>query len=89
MTPHFATDLIRNALWTCFWVSAPLLLIGFTVGLIMNVIQVVTSLQDSSFSFVPKLAAFLAALIVCLPWMFSRLSAYTTALFGDFSAYTR
>lgn len=89
MTPHMAIDLIRSALWTCFWVSAPLLIIGFTVGLVMNLIQVATSLQDSSFSFVPKLAAFLAAMVVCLPWMFSRLSSFTTNLFGDFSYYAR
>ena len=89
MTPHAATDLIRTALWTCFFVAAPLLTIGFLVGLFMNLIQVATSLQDSSFSFVPKITAFLVATVVCLPWMFSKLASYTISLFSDFTPYTR
>ncbi len=55
----------------------------------MNLIQVATSLQDSSFSFVPKITAFLVATVVCLPWMFSKLAAYTISLFSDFTPYTR
>lgn len=89
MTPHAATDLIRAALWTCFWVTAPLLIVGFVVGLVMNIIQVATSLQDSSFSFVPKITAFLVASVICLPWMSAKLAAYTIRLFSDFTPYTR
>ncbi len=89
MTQHAVIDLIRSALWTGFWVAAPLLAVGFVIGLIMNVVQVATSLQDSSFAFVPKLTAFLVAGGICMPWMFSKLTTYTVLLFGDFSPYTR
>ena len=89
MTQQAAIDLIRSALWTGFWVAAPLLAVGLVIGLVMNVIQVATSLQDSSFAFVPKLTAFLVAGVVCMPWMFSKLSSYTILLFGDFSPYVR
>lgn len=89
MTQQAVIDLIRSALWTGFWVAAPLLAVGFVIGLIMNVVQVATSLQDSSFAFVPKLTAFLIAGVICMPWMCSKLSAYTLSLFGDFSPFTR
>ena len=80
MTQHAVIDLIRSALWTGFWVAAPLLAVGFVIGLIMNVVQVATSLQDSSFAFVPKLTAFLVAGVICMPWMFSKLTTYTVLL---------
>ena len=89
MTQHAVIDLIRSALWTGFWVAAPLLAVGFVIGLVMNVVQVATSLQDSSFAFVPKLTAFLVAGVICMPWMFSKLMTYTVSLFGDFSPFTR
>ncbi len=89
MTQQAVIDLIRSALWTSFWVAAPLLAVGFVIGLVMNVVQVATSLQDSSFAFVPKLTAFLVAGVICMPWMISKLSAYTVSLFGDFSQFTR
>jgi flagellar biosynthesis protein FliQ len=89
MTQSAAIELIRGAIWTGFWVAAPLLVVGFIIGLVMNVVQVATSLQDSSFAFVPKLTAFLIGGVVCMPWMFSKLSAYTISLFGDFAQYIR
>jgi flagellar biosynthesis protein FliQ len=89
MTPEAAIDIIRNALLVSLWTMAPLLLIGVFVGVIVNVIQVATSLQDSAFSTVPRLAAFLAAFLFLMPWMLARLMSYTTALFGDLGRYAR
>ncbi len=62
MTPEAVVHIIREALMAAFNVSAPLLLIGFAVGIVMNLIQVATSLQDSAFSTFPRLAAFLPGL---------------------------
>ena len=52
-----------------FWVSAPLLAIGLGVGIVMNMVQVATSLQDNAFSTFPRLAAFLIGFSVLMPWM--------------------
>jgi flagellar biosynthesis protein FliQ len=49
----------------------------------------VTSMQDSAFSTAPRLAAFLVALIVSLPWMLRQIMAYTTSILGDLSKYAR
>jgi flagellar biosynthetic protein FliQ len=89
MSAALAVDIFRQALYTTFWISLPLLLIGMTIGVLVSLIQVVTSIQDSSFAAVPRLCAFLFGLLILLPWMTSKLMAYTIALFGDFSKYAR
>ena len=89
MTSSLAVDIIRHALVTTFWISLPLLAIGFVVGVLISLIQIVTSIQDASFSAVPRLGAFLLGIILALPWMLSKMLAYTSALFGDFSRYAR
>jgi flagellar biosynthetic protein FliQ len=50
MTPEFAVQIIKQTLVTAVWVAAPLLAIGFVVGLVMNLVQIATSLQDSAVS---------------------------------------
>jgi flagellar biosynthetic protein FliQ len=87
MTPESAVQLIHEALMTAFWLASPLLLIGFSVGIVMNLVQVATSLQDSAFSTFPRLAAFLGGFIVLLPWMLKHWVSYTTSLLDDFAKY--
>jgi flagellar biosynthesis protein FliQ len=89
MTPEAAIQLIRGALMTALWISAPLLLIAFVVGVVINLVQIVTSLQDSAFSTIPRLAAFLAGFLILLPWMTSKLVSYTAVLFGDLAKHAR
>lgn len=72
-----------------FWLSLPLLGIGFAVGIVVSLLQVLTSIQDTSFGAVPRLAAFLVGMLLLLPWITSRLIAYTSMLWGDFSRYAR
>jgi flagellar biosynthetic protein FliQ len=89
MTSSTVTDLLRHALLTTFWLSLPLLVVGFAAGILISLLQIVTSIQDTAFGTVPRLAAFLAALLVLLPWMLMRLTAYTSLLFGDLARYAR
>ena len=87
MTPENAIHIIREALMAAFWLSAPLLAVGFVVGIVMNLVQVATSLQDSAFSTFPRLAAFLGGFIVLMPWMLNKLTTYTSAVFTDIAKY--
>jgi flagellar biosynthetic protein FliQ len=89
MSPALAIDLVRQALWTTFWLAIPILGIGLVIGTLVSLIQVATSIQDSSFSAVPRLTVFLFGLLFLLPWMTTKLIGYTTALFGDFGRYVR
>jgi flagellar biosynthetic protein FliQ len=87
MTPETAVHIIREALMAAFSLAAPLLLIGFTVGIVMNLVQVATSLQDSAFSTFPRLAAFLTGFIVLMPWMLKQLVSYTEGVFTSIAKY--
>lgn len=87
MTPEMAVDLFRHTLLETFWLSIPILAIGFCVGVAVSLIQVLTSIQDASFGAVPRLAAFLFGLLLLLPWMTTRIVSYTVALFADFGRY--
>jgi len=74
---------------TALWVSAPLLLIGFVAAIVMSLIQIVTSIQDSAFSAIPRLIVFLGALLFLMPWMLSRMMTYAIGIFGDLGRYAR
>jgi flagellar biosynthesis protein FliQ len=89
MTPEFAVQIIKQALVTAVWVAAPLLAIGFVVGLVMNIVQIATSMQDSAVSTAPRLAAFLIGFVLLMPWMLNRLMTYTTSLLGDLGRYAK
>jgi flagellar biosynthetic protein FliQ len=89
MTPELVVQIFRQTLMETFWLSLPLLAIGFVVGIAVSLLQVLTSIQDTSFGAVPRLVAFLLGLLLMLPWMTSRLLSYTTALLNDFGRYAR
>lgn len=89
MTPEFVIQIVRDALMMAFWTSAPLLIVGFTVGAVISLVQVVTSMQDSAFSTIPRVAAFLVAVLIALPWMLKQIMTYTIAILGDFGKYAR
>ncbi len=89
MNPEMVADLIGQTLYTAFLLSAPLLLIGFAVGIAVNLFQVATSLQDSSVSTIPRLASFFVGLVVLMPWMLKRMITFTITLLGDLSRYAQ
>lgn len=87
MSQQQAVDIIRQALMTTFWLSLPLLVVGFAIGVVVSLVQIVTSMQDPAVGAVPRLVAFLVGLIFLLPWMLLRITSYTSALFSDFGRY--
>ena len=89
MTPDSVVEILRQALMATFWLSAPLLGIGLAAGIVVSLLQIVTSIQDTAFSAVPRLLAFLAGVMILLPWMLMRLMAYTTSIIGDLPRYAR
>ena len=72
---------------TTFWLSLPVLVVGFTIGIVMSLAQILTSIQDSSFATVPRLTSFLVTLVLAMPWMLARIISYTAALFGDLGRF--
>jgi flagellar biosynthetic protein FliQ len=89
MTPELVVQIFRQTLMETFWMSLPLLAIGLAVGIAVSLLQVLTSIQDTSFGAVPRLMAFLVGVLLMLPWMTSRLIAFTSLLLSDFGRYAR
>ena len=77
-----ATDLIRSTLLLALLVSAPMLLIGLLVGVVVSLLQAVTQIQEQTLSFIPKIVAMVASAIVLMPWITHRLIEYSAVIFS-------
>ena len=75
-----AVDLAREMLIIALKIAAPILAAGVLVGLIVSIFQSVTSIQDQTVTFVPKIVVMLVVAIVLLPWIASRLVEYAAEL---------
>ncbi len=89
MSADQVVELARRTLEVALWLGAPLLVIATLVSVGINIVQVLTSLQESTLSTVPRLAAVAVALFLLLPWMVRRLGMFTVALFSDFHPFVR
>ncbi len=80
-----ATEFIRHTLVLTLIVSAPMLIIGLGVGVVVSLLQAVTQIQEQTLTFIPKIAAMFAAAILLLPWIGQRLLEYTASmlLYGE------
>ena len=87
MSQQLAVEIIRQALITTLWVSLPLLAVMFVVGILVSLIQILTSIQDPTFSAIPRLAAFFFTLLFVLPWILMRMVTYCGQLFGNLAQY--
>ena len=71
-----ALELMTELLWTCFLVSAPVLIACLVVGLLISVLQVATQLQEMTLSYVPKLFAAALVMVVMGPWMIHQITRF-------------
>ena len=74
-------DLSKEALWITLLVSAPLLLVSLAIGLLIGIVQAATSINEATLSFIPKLIALGAALLVFGSWQLVTLVDFTRAIF--------
>lgn len=77
----------RDALWLILKMSAPVLLVSLVVGLIVSIFQTVTSIQEQTLTFVPKIIAIFIALMVFGNWMLVSITQYIVELWSNFSLY--
>jgi flagellar biosynthesis protein FliQ len=87
VNPQLAVETIQQTLLTALWVALPLLITLFVVGVVISLLQIVTSIQDPSFGAVPRLATFFVVLFLALPWILMRLTTFTARLFSSFDRY--
>lgn len=81
MSHVMVIDLARQAMMLALMLAGPLMLMALVVGLVVSVIQAVTSIQEQTLSFVPKLIMVGGAFLIALPWMIQQMVKYTTELF--------
>lgn len=81
MNLNDATDLIRQTLTLALTISAPMLLIGLAVGILVSLLQAVTQIQEQTLTFIPKITAMVAAAVLLMPWMAQRLLDYSSHMF--------
>ncbi len=76
-----------EALYTICITAAPVLLVSLVVGLIISIFQTVTSIQEQTLTFVPKILAIFVALLICGHWMLNNMVDFMTRLWSDFNLY--
>lgn len=81
MDTALVVDLGRQALWITMLVSAPLLVVGLAVGLLIGIFQAATSINEQTLSFIPKLIALGLTLSIAGGWMINTMVDYTKAIF--------
>ncbi len=89
MTTGVVIDIAREALWLIIKCSAPLLLVSLIVGLTISIFQTVTSIQEQTLTFVPKIISIFITLILCGGWIMDNIVSFMQQLFENFSTYVR
>ncbi len=89
MDSGIVIDIAREALWLIIKCSAPLLLVSLIVGLLISIFQTITSIQEQTLTFVPKILSIFITLILCGGWIMNNIVAFMVRLFEDFSKYAR
>ncbi len=87
MTPEFITGFFFDAIKTAIFLSAPMLLAGLAVGLLVSLFQAATSINEMTLTFIPKMLAVALALIFFFPWMMQTMVGFTENLFENLIFY--
>jgi flagellar biosynthetic protein FliQ len=88
ITQDAVLDIVRDAVFNVIIVSAPLLLVSLIVGLVISIFQTVTSIQEQTLTFVPKVLAVFVTLMLVGSWMMNILIQMVETLWSNFSYYT-
>ena len=89
MSDALITSLMQAALETLMWIVAPMLGAAISIGVGVSLIQTLTSIQDQTFSFAPRVIAIFTVFIVSFPWILRVLLTFTNTIFSDFSPYIK
>ena len=89
MSPEFVVDFARRAMEVTLMVSAPMLGFGLLIGLVVSIFQAVTSIQEMTLTFIPKILGVMAAIIVFLPWMLQIMLSFTANILINFPLWVK
>ncbi len=87
MSQDMVLKLAKDTLQITLMISGPLLAVSLVVGIIVSIAQVVTSIQDMTLSFVPRVIAVFLVFLFLFPWVMSIMIAFTSQLFGHLERF--
>ena len=82
MTPELVVQLARRSFEAVLMLSAPLLLCSLVVGLLISIFQAVTSINEATLAFAPKIVAVMIAMIIFFPWMMTYMGDFTREIYS-------
>lgn len=83
MTQQFVIHLAREAIYYTMLVSAPMLGLALVVGLLISIFQAVTSINEMTLTFIPKIIVIFIAMVAFAPWMMKILLTFTVSLISN------
>ena len=89
MTPESVLDIGRSAIQTILLVAGPMLGLSLIVGLMVSVFQAMTSVNEATLTFVPKIVTVFVVLLVTFPWSVQILLGFMTSIFGNIPTFVR
>jgi flagellar biosynthetic protein FliQ len=89
MGVDFIVGIMAETIRVTLMISAPVLLVGLVVGVVISLLQAVTQVQEMTLVFVPKIVACLVVLVAALPWMINLLVSFTHQLFSNIPNYIK
>ena len=81
--------LAKQTLETVLLVSAPMLGAGLVVGVLISIVQIITSIHDTALAFVPRIVVTFVIFLIAFPWMMNTMVSYTHTLLASFQPYVR
>lgn len=87
MNTEFVIGLAGQAVYLVLETSAPMLILGLVVGLIISIFQATTQIQEQTLAFVPKIVAVLLALLLFGPWIITKMVDFTSQILGNLNMY--
>lgn len=89
MTVDMVVDIVKEGLFVVLKTSAPPLIVSLVIGLAISIFQTVTSIQEQTLTFVPKIVGMFLCLMLLGSWMLNNMTTYMTELWQNFSVYIR
>ncbi|MBR5336933.1 MAG: flagellar biosynthesis protein FliQ [Lachnospiraceae bacterium] len=87
LTQEVVMDIARQGIFNIITSAAPLLLVSLIIGLSVSIFQTVTSIQEQTLTFVPKILAVFVAIMIFGAWILNNVSTFAVDLWRDFSVY--
>ena len=89
MTEEMVMSLASEAIKTTIYLAGPMLIAAMVIGIVVSVLQAITQINESTLTFIPKMVAVLAVLVVMAPWMLEVLQQYASSVLGNAGDWVR